>query len=164
MTRWGLVPAKIADPDAFKIFTTTNARSESILQKAIWKAPLTHSRYIVPLDGFYEWLLRPSLPQPPPIEPAEHGLLWNIEAIPKKAAKPKAGSRPVYKFEMKDGTPYALAGLSSEWRPRKGSAHPPLDTFSILTTEANELTDQIHDRMPVILDPCDFDRWLNDYE
>jgi putative SOS response-associated peptidase YedK len=35
--RWGLIPAKLADPDAFKIFTTTNARAESILDKPIWK-------------------------------------------------------------------------------------------------------------------------------
>jgi putative SOS response-associated peptidase YedK len=164
MMRWGLVPAKIADPDSFKIFSTTNARSESILQKAIWKGPFTHTRCLVPLDGFYEWLQRPSLPQPPPIESGEHGLFGNIEAVPKKAAKPKAGSRPVFKFEMPDGAPYALAGLYSEWRPRKGSAHPPLDTFSIVTTEANELTYPIHDRMPVILHPRDYDRWLNDYD
>jgi len=63
---------------------------------------------------------------------------------------------------MPDGAPYALAGLFSEWRPRKGSPHPPLDTFSIVTTEANELMDPIHDRMPVILH--DYDRWLKDYD
>jgi putative SOS response-associated peptidase YedK len=36
--------------------------------------------------------------------------------------------------------------------------------FSIVTTEANELTDPIHDRMPVILHSRDYDRWLNDYD
>src|ERR1700734_646930 len=95
---------------------------------------------------------------------AEHGLFGNIEAVSKKAAKPKTGSRPVFKFETPDGAPYALAGLYSEWRPRKGSDHPPLDTFSIVTTAANELTNPIHDRMPVILHPRDYDRWLNDYD
>jgi putative SOS response-associated peptidase YedK len=65
---------------------------------------------------------------------------------------------------MPDGAPYALAGLYSEWRPRRGNSHPPLDTFSIITTSANELTDPIHDRMPVILHSRDFDRWLNDYD
>jgi putative SOS response-associated peptidase YedK len=104
------------------------------------------------------------LPQPPPIEPGEHGLFGDISAAPKKAAKPKAGSKPVYKFEMPDGAPYALAGLCSEWRPKRGSMHPPLDTFSILTTEANELMQPIHSRMPVILHPRDFDRWLTDYD
>jgi putative SOS response-associated peptidase YedK len=33
-----------------------------------------------------------------------------------------------------------------------------------VTTEANELTEPIHDRMPVILHPRDYDRWLNDYD
>jgi putative SOS response-associated peptidase YedK len=33
-----------------------------------------------------------------------------------------------------------------------------------VTTEANELTESIHDRMPVILHPQDYDRWLNDYD
>lgn len=36
LMRWGLIPAKIADPDSLKIFTTTNARTESILDKPIW--------------------------------------------------------------------------------------------------------------------------------
>jgi putative SOS response-associated peptidase YedK len=130
----------------------------------IWKGPFSHSRCLIPLDGFYEWLQLPSLPQPPPIEPGEHGLFGNIPAPSKRTPKPKAGSRPVYKFEMPDGAPYALAGLFSEWRPRKGDPRPPLDTFSILTTEANELMEPIHNRMPVVLHPRDYDRWLNDYD
>ena len=109
---------------------------------------------------FLQWLQRPSLPQPPPIEPGEHGLFGDIAAPAKRTPKPKPGSRPVYKFKMSDGAPYALAGLFSEWRPRKGSPHPPLDTFSIVTTEANELMEPIHNRMPVILNPRDYDRWL----
>jgi putative SOS response-associated peptidase YedK len=107
-------------------------------------------------------LQRPSLPQPPPIEAGERGLFGDIVAPAKSAAKPKAGSRPVYKFEMPDGAPYAVAGLFSEWRPAKSTTHPALDTFSIVTTEANELTEPIHDRMPVILHSRDYDRWLND--
>jgi putative SOS response-associated peptidase YedK len=35
-----------------------------------------------------------------------------------------------------------------------------LETYTILTTEANELTAPIHDRMPVILTPRDYERWL----
>jgi putative SOS response-associated peptidase YedK len=44
------------------------------------------------------------------------------------------------------------------------SPHPPLDTFSIVTTEENELMEPIHNRMPVILHSRDFDRWLNNYD
>jgi putative SOS response-associated peptidase YedK len=164
LMRWGLIPPKTADPEALKSFSTTNARAETILEKPIWRSPFLHSRCLVPLDGFYEWLQRPSLPQPPPMEAGERGLFGDIAVPAKAAAKPKASSRPVYKFEMSDGAPYALAGLFSEWRLRKGVSHPTLETFSIVTTEANELTDPIHDRMPVILHSRDYDRWLNDYD
>jgi putative SOS response-associated peptidase YedK len=75
LMRWGLIPAKVADPGSFKIFSTTNARAETILEKPIWKGRFQHSRCLVPLDGFYEWLQRPSLPQPPPIEP---GRAWFV--------------------------------------------------------------------------------------
>ena len=47
--RWGLISAKIADPDSFKIYTTSNARAESILDKPIWKGPFQHSRCPSPL-------------------------------------------------------------------------------------------------------------------
>ena len=66
---------------------------------------------------------------------SDKGLFGDI-ADPNKAAKPKAGSKPGYKLEMPDGASYALAGLFSEWPPRRDSMHPSLDTFSILTTEA----------------------------
>jgi putative SOS response-associated peptidase YedK len=52
MMRWGLVPGKVADPDTFKIFSTTNARAESILDKPIWRGPFTHTRCLVRWMGF----------------------------------------------------------------------------------------------------------------
>jgi putative SOS response-associated peptidase YedK len=70
--------------------------------------------------------------------------------IPKKTTKPKAGSRPVYKLEMPDGALYALAGLYSERRPGREVITLHSNTFSIVTTEANEFTKSIHNRMPVI--------------
>ena len=36
-----------------------------------------------------------------------------------------------------------------------------METFSIITTEANEVTSAMHDRMPVILAPRDYERWLS---
>lgn len=44
------------------------------------------------------------------------------------------------------------------WRPKDGE---PMETFTILTTDPNEVMEPIHNRMPVILDPKDFDRWLD---
>jgi putative SOS response-associated peptidase YedK len=37
----------------------------------------------------------------------------------------------------------------------------PVESCTILTTDANEMISAIHNRMPVILDPKDFDRWLD---
>jgi putative SOS response-associated peptidase YedK len=138
MMRWGLIPGSTADPDNFKTATTINARAEAVLQKGIWRYPFTHTRCLVPVDGFYEWLRRPGLPQPSPIEPGEHGLFGDVTPGPKKrGVKTKVAPKPVFKFEMPDGHPYALAGLYSEWRDRRGTGHSALTTFTIVTTEAN---------------------------
>jgi putative SOS response-associated peptidase YedK len=50
----------------------------------------------------------------------------------------------------------SFAGLWERWD--KGEA--PIETFTILTGEPNSLTAELHDRMPVILDPADYDGWL----
>ncbi len=74
-------------------------------------------------------------------------------------AKIKAkGPKQPYAVGMADGEPFALGGIWESWR------HPETDdivrTFCIITTAANELLAPIHDRMPVILAPESFDRWL----
>ena len=62
-----------------------------------------------------------------------------------------------YAIAMRSGKPYAFAGLWDRWRPKEG---PALETFTILTTDPNELTEPIHNRMPVILEPSDYGRWM----
>jgi putative SOS response-associated peptidase YedK len=47
-----------------------------------------------------------------------------------------------------EGGPFAIAGL---WEG---------ETLALLTTDANDLAAQVHDRMPVIVDPEDYDAWL----
>ncbi len=42
-----------------------------------------------------------------------------------------------------------------------GAARRRIGTCSIITTEANELCARVHDRMPVILAPSDYERWLD---
>jgi putative SOS response-associated peptidase YedK len=63
-----------------------------------------------------------------------------------------------YAIALKSGEPYALAGLWESWKQQEG---PPLETFTILTTDPNELMQSIHNRMPVILEPRDYERWLD---
>jgi putative SOS response-associated peptidase YedK len=67
-------------------------------------------------------------------------------------------SKRPFAIGLKSGDPYAFAGLWESWRPKDGD---PLETFSILTTDPNEVMEPIHNRMPVILEPKDYDRWLD---
>jgi putative SOS response-associated peptidase YedK len=67
-------------------------------------------------------------------------------------------SKRPFAIGLKSGDPYAFAGLWESWRPKGGD---PLETFSILTIDPNEVMEPIHNRMPVILEPKDYDRWLD---
>jgi putative SOS response-associated peptidase YedK len=59
---------------------------------------------------------------------------------------------------MKDGGVFAFAGLYERWLTGDGE---PLDSCTILTTEANDLLRAVHDRMPVIVPPDQYARWLD---
>jgi len=63
-----------------------------------------------------------------------------------------------YHIRMQDGRLFAFAALWEHWPSPNGNA---IDSCTILTTDANELVRPIHDRMPVILEPTDYDRWLD---
>jgi putative SOS response-associated peptidase YedK len=61
---------------------------------------------------------------------------------------------------MKDGCPFGLRGLWENWKdPTSGEW---TGTFTIITTDANQLVADIHDRVPLILSPSDYIRWLSD--
>jgi len=67
-----------------------------------------------------------------------------------------AGRRQAFHVTRNDGRPLALGGL---WEPAAADGAPA--SCVILTTEPNERLSPIHDRMPVIVEPADFDRWLS---
>jgi putative SOS response-associated peptidase YedK len=63
-----------------------------------------------------------------------------------------------YMIAMLDRRPFTLAGLWENWKnPETGDWER---TFTIITTDANELVAELHDRMPVIIAPDDHERWL----
>ncbi len=64
--------------------------------------------------------------------------------------------QPMYIHETGSGI-VSLAGLWEIWQAPDGGE---LETCTILTTGPNSLMEPIHDRMPVILDPLDYDMWL----
>jgi len=70
-----------------------------------------------------------------------------------------ARAKEPYAIAMKDGSPFGLAGLWENWKnPTTGEWER---TFAIITVPSNELVAQIHNRMPAILEPRGFDRWLS---
>lgn len=72
--------------------------------------------------------------------------------------KKEGKAKQPYLIRRQDRRPFAFAGLWSRWKdPERG----PLDTFTILTTDANDRVRELHDRMPVILAREDFDLWLD---
>ncbi len=71
----------------------------------------------------------------------------------------KAGrARLPVRFTLANGATFAFAGLWDRWQPSQG---PELESFTIITTQANELVRPVHERMPVILSPKHYTLWLD---
>ncbi len=71
----------------------------------------------------------------------------------------RQGSQPrPYYFEVDEGALFAMAGLWEHWQSPDGSE---ILSCTVLTTGPNETMRPIHHRLPVILDPRDYDRWLD---
>ncbi len=106
-----------------------NARGETLAEKPSYRGVYKYKRCLIPADGFYEWKGQ----------------------VGTKAKSP-------YFIHLKDGQPFAFAGLWDEWHAADGA---PIRTCTIITTSPNQLMAPIHDRMPVILRPEDYGEWLD---
>jgi len=143
LLRWGLVPpwAKDIAIGARMI----NARSETAHEKPAFKNAFRRRRCLIPADGFYEWCKTPGGTGAP--------------ARRAGASTGKARStRQPYLITMADEQPFAMAGLWEHYQDEHGNE---LETCTILTTRANEMVGELHDRMPVIISPDDYARWLD---
>ncbi len=110
-----------------------NATAERVASAPMFRAAFAQRRCIVPVDGFFEWT--------------------------KASAR---GLKQPYAIGMRDGAPFALAGIWESWRhPESGDI---VRTFCIVTTVANEMIADVHDRMPAILDPASYEHWLSPIE
>jgi len=107
-----------------------NARAETVAEKPSFRDAFRRRRCLVPADGYYEW-------------------------------QKLAGARQPWRMVLAGGEtqsrPFAFAGLWERWAGPDGAA---LETFTILTTEANTATRDIHPRMPVVLEPDAHALWL----
>ena len=148
LMRWGMVPFFASSLKEFKGMSTFNARAESMGTSATWKEPFKRRRCLIPADGFYEW--------------AEKTGETRVGARAPRTQS-KSGKQP-YAITLADGGMMAFAGLWDAWKEPKKSPQEVdrwLQSFAIVTTEANELMAAIHTRMPVIVHERDWEEWLD---
>ena len=138
---WGLVPSWAKER---KIGSRMiNARAETAAEKPAFRRALSKRRCLIPADGFYEW---------EPIEGQKQKQPWYIQ--------------------HRDAEPLVFAGLWEAWRDPAEVAAAEADgrdpsevdwliSTTILTTAPNEEMSTIHHRMPVLVPPSSWDRWLD---
>ena len=131
--RWGLVPFWAKDPTIGN--RLINARSETVAEKPAFREAFRNRRCLVPMNGFFEWQQQAGGPRQP----------WAIAST----------QQPLF----------AVAGIHSTWSVREqatASRGPenPLQSMALLTREAAPDMAFIHPRMPLILQPSDYQTWL----
>lgn len=112
-------------------YRTINARAETVATQPAFRDAFRKRRCIVPASGFYEWQ--------------------------KSMKGGKEVKQPQY-IRRPDGRPIGLAGLWERWEGPDGTV---IESFTIITTDANDLVRPFHNRMPVVLQPEDYGTWLN---
>lgn len=75
--------------------------------------------------------------------------------------KREGKAKQPYYIRFKDSRPFGFAGLWESWSDKTQEEGSTIDSCTIITTDADELMESIHPRMPVILDTKSFDVWLD---
>lgn len=109
-----------------------NARSETIAEKPSFRGSFKYKRCLILADGFYEW-----------------------------QKLPDSKSKIPHFIHLRNGQPFAFAGLWDSWNSDDGSE---IRSCTIITTEPNQLLNKIHNRMPVILKPETYKDWIQEGE
>ena len=129
---WGLIPHWANDGSmASKMI---NARAETVFEKPAFREAISRRRCLIPSDGFYEW-------------------------------RQENGKKQAFRIGMKGGALFAIAGLFERWHAtqdsRNWSKDETVETVTIITIQANDKLRPIHHRMPVIVPPEAYQRWLD---
>jgi len=135
VVRWGLVPSWAKDTSIGS--RLINARAETVDTKPAFRQAFTRRRCLLPADGFYEW------------QQIHEG--GRVRKQPYYIHPPGAGV-------------LAFAGLYEIWRDKEyPEDHPSawLWTATIITTRAEDTVGQIHDRMPMVIEPVRRADWLD---
>jgi len=130
--RWGLVPYWWSKPLKQLGLSTFNARAETVETKPFFRDAFKRRRCLIPVSGYYEWEYRDGPKKPP---------------------------QPWY-FTPADGSPVlTTAGLWDEWRNKETGE--TIRSCTMIITAPNRFVAEVHDRMPVLLAPEQFDAWLD---
>lgn len=139
---WGFIPSWAKDPKIGN--RMANARLETAAEKPSFRRAWAKRRALLPADGFYEWYEPQGNPD-----------------LPKSKRPPK---QPYY-IHPEDGSLLAMAGLYEIWRdPAVKDENDPAAfrwTCTILTTDSADKLGRIHERMPLLVAPKDFEAWLD---
>ncbi|MEO7359552.1 MAG: SOS response-associated peptidase, partial [Gemmatimonadaceae bacterium] len=108
------------------------ARGESAHEKPSFREAIKRRRALMPADLFYEW------------QPVEG----------QKATRP-------WCVRKRDHAPFLMGALWEQWTPRGEPDSGPLLTCCVITTDANDALRPIQDRMPLLIDEADCERWLD---
>jgi putative SOS response-associated peptidase YedK len=139
LMRWGLLPAWSKERAAGnKLFL---ARSETVGHAPAFRDALRNRRCLVVVDGFYEW--------------KRAGSRASV-ARPQRSAGMSA-SEPFF-VRRDDRAPFALAGVWDRWTSSDGEV---VESCAILTQVARPPVDEVHERMPLVLERDEWDRWLD---
>ena len=133
LLRWGLVPTWAKGPDTG--LKMINARLETADERPAFKRAFERYRCLIVADGFYEW-----------------------RADPGASAEGRRAPKQPFHITRADGGLFAFAGLWSIWY---GEDEQKIRSCAILTVPANEAIAELHDRMPVILEPEHESAWLD---
>lgn len=109
-----------------------NSRSEEAATKPAFRSPFKKQRCLVPTTGFYEWKAIGGTPSKPTKQP--------------------------YFIHKSENRIFAFAGLWDRW---KGPDGDMVESFTIMTRQPNEAISALHNRIPVIIERGDYDRWLS---
>lgn len=130
---WGFRPAWSKAPKPGDRPPPINARGETVATNGMFKDAYRRRRALLPIaGGYFEW--------------------QDIHGTGK--------NKQPYAIAMADESPFCMAAIWETWRDRETNLE--LRTFAIVTCAPNSLMATIHDRMPVILHPEDYARWLSD--
>ena len=90
--------------------------------------------------------------------PASSWVEWREETPPGE----KKPIKQPYRIELGNGAPILFAGLWESWRPRNGdgSTGEPVLSYAIATCDPSPYAAQIHDRMPVLIEPENAEAWV----